>query len=204
MKNQRSILFLFLILLVLGACSSQKETVKSQEVLTEKERYAATDLFSKAIAQKELGKTTNALDLLNEALAINPKDPAILYEKARILFSIGRKDEALSVAQEAIILDPENKWYKVLYANIAKANEKYKEYITIYEDLVQQYPTDFTFLNELAYGYNYTAQYKKSIDVYDRIEEITGINEPLTNQKVQLYDKIGDKEAAVTRIRKAD
>ena len=56
---------------------------------------------------------------------------------------------------------------------------------------------DFSFLNELAFGYNYTAQYKKSIKVYTKIEELTGINEPLTKQKVQLYDKIGDKEAAL-------
>ena len=91
------------------------------------------------------------------------------------MFSIGRKDEALNIAREAVTLDPDNKWYKVLYANIAKANENYREYIHIYEDLIEQYPNDFIFLNELAYGYNYTAEYKKSINVYDKIEEITGI-----------------------------
>lgn len=202
MKKQRSIIFLFIFFLAFSSCTSQKETVKSTGKLTEKERYNATDLFSKAIIQKELGKTTNALDLLNEALAINPNDPAVLYEKARILFSIGRKDEALNVAREAVTLDPDNKWYKVLYANVAKANENYREYISIYEDLIEQYPSDFIFLNELAYGYNYTAEYKKSIDVYDKIEEITGINERLTNQKVQLYDQIGDKDAAVKEYEK--
>lgn len=197
MKKQRSIIFLIVTILLLSACSSQKKAVISQENITEKEKYRATDLFSKAIMQKELGKTTDALDLLNEALAINPKDPAILYEKARILFSVGRKDEALNIAREAVKLDPDNKWYKVLYANIAKASEKYREYITIYEELIEQYPNDFTFLSELAYGYNYTAEYKKSISVYDKIEELTGISEPLANQKVQLYHKIGDYEAAV-------
>lgn len=197
MRKQISIIFLLLLFLVSAPCLGQKRSKKDSGKLTEKERYEATDLFSKAIAQKELGKTTNALDLLNESLAINPKDPAVLYEKSRILFAVGRKDEAYNVAKDAVTLEPENKWYKVLYANIAKSNEKYKEYIAIYEELVEEYPNDFTFLNELAFGYNYTAEYDKSIGVYDKIEEITGINEPLTNQKVQLYDKIGDKEAAV-------
>jgi len=202
MKKRISIISLLMFLLLHGASYAQKHDKKNQGKLTEKQRYEATDLFSKAITQKELGKTTNALDLLNEALAINPYDPAVLYEKARILFSVGRKDEALNVAREAVTLDPDNKWYKVLYANMAKANEKYKEYISVYEDLVEQYPNDFNFLSELAYGYNYTAEYRKSIGIYDKIEEITGINEPLTNQKVQLYDKIGDKEAAVKEYEK--
>ncbi len=202
MKKRLSIIYLLIFLLLHGASFAQKRDKKNQGKPTEKERYEATDLFSKAIIQKELGKTTVALDLLNEALALNPSDPAILYEKARILFSISRKDEALDIAGEAIGLDPDNKWYKVLYANIAKANEKYKEYISIYEDLVEQYPNDFNFLSELAFAYNYTSDYKKSIGVYDRIEEITGINESLTSQKVQLYDKIGDKESGVKEYEK--
>ncbi|MCB2208648.1 MAG: tetratricopeptide repeat protein [Bacteroidetes bacterium] len=202
MKKRLSVIYLLIFLLLQGACYAQKRNKKNEEKLTEKQRYEATDLFSKAIIQKELGKTTNALDLLNESLAINPGDPAALYEKARILFYVGRKDEAMNVAREAVTLDPANKWYKVFYANMAKANEMYREYISIYEDLVEQYPSDFNFLNELAYGYNYTAEYKKSIDVYDKLEEITGINEPLINQKVQLYDKIGDKDAAVKEYEK--
>jgi tetratricopeptide (TPR) repeat protein len=187
---------------MLEPCFAQKKREKQQEKLTEKELYTSTDLFSKALIQKELGRAAEALDLLNQALAINAKDPAILYEKARILFSIGRKDEAIELARESIKLEPENKWYKVLYANIAKANEEYNEYINTYEALVEAYPTDFSFLNELAFGYNYVAEYKKSIGVYDKIEELTGINEPLTKQKVQLYDKIGDKDAAVEEYEK--
>lgn len=202
MRIQFLLIFLVVFFTILEPGFAQKKKEKKQENPTEKELYTSTDLFSKALIQKELGKTTEALDLLNQAYTINPRDPAILYEKARILFAIGRKDEALELAWDAVELDPENKWYKVLFANIAKANEEYDKYLSTYEDLVKQYPNDFSFLNELAFGYNYTAQYKKSIEVYTKIEELTGINEPLTKQKVQLYDKIGDKKAAVDEYEK--
>jgi len=197
MKKVLSTIYISLAFLFIVSCSGSKETAKSTGNLTEKERYNETDIFTKALREKELGNTTQALNLLNEALAINDKDPAALYEKAGILLALGRKDEALIPAREAMMLDPNNKWYKVMYANSAKANEKYKEYIAIYEELVEQYPFDLTFLNELAFAYNYIGEYNKSVKVYDKIEDATGISEPLTNLKVQLYDKIGEKDKAV-------
>ena len=203
MKHSITILYILLFPLLLAACSGSKETAKGKkETLTEKDRYRETDIFTKALLKRELGDLNQALTLLNEALAINPDDPAALYEKARILHARGRTDEAIEPARKAIQLDPGNKWYKVLYADIAKSSEQYKEYISIYEELVKEYPTDLTFLHELAYGYNYIGEYKKSIEMYDKIEEAAGMSEPLTKQKVMLYDKIGEKEKAAEEYKK--
>ncbi|RLD73096.1 MAG: hypothetical protein DRJ02_08855 [Bacteroidetes bacterium] len=202
MKQITFIIYMLLFSLLLAACSGPKKTAKDKEILTEKDRYKATDMFSKALLKKELGELDQALALLNEALAVNPEDPAVLYEKARILQAKGRNDEALVPAREAMKLDPENKWYKVLYADVARMNEQYKEYISVYENLVKEYPTDLSFLHELAYGYNYIGEYRKSIEMYDKIEEAAGMSEPLTKQKVLLYDKIGEKEKAAEEYKR--
>jgi tetratricopeptide (TPR) repeat protein len=194
--------FSFLFVFQAEAKGQKKNKHKKKTELTEQNRYKESDLFTKAVLKKESGNLDEALTLLDEALAINPEDPAALYEKSRILMAKGRNDEALPLARKAMELDPENKWYKVLFANAAKANENYAEYISVYEDLVRKYPTDLNFLMELAYGYNYIGKYEKSIEVYDKIEENTGINEPLTKQKVALYDKIGEKEKAAEEYKR--
>ena len=194
--------FSFLFVFQAEAKGQKKHKHKKKTELTEQNRYKESDLFTKAVLKKESGNLDEALTLLDKALAINPEDPAALYEKSRILMAKGRNDEALPLARKAMELDPENKWYKVLFANAAKANENYAEYISVYEDLVRKYPTDLNFLMELAYGYNYIGKYEKSIEVYDKIEENTGINEPLTKQKVVLYDKIGEKEKAAAEYKR--
>ncbi len=202
MKQITTITYIILFSLLMTACSGPKETAKGKETVTERDRYKETEFFSEALLKKELGELDQALALLNEALAVSPEDPAALYEKARILQAKGRSDEALIPACEAVKLDPENKWYKVLYADIAKSNEQYKEYISVYENLVEKYPTDLSFLHELAYGYNYIGEYKKSIEMYDKIEEAAGMSEPLTKQKVLLYDKIGEQEKAAEEYKR--
>ena len=62
---------------------------------------------------------------------------------------------------------------------------------------MNDYSTDLTFLNELAFAYYFTGEYEEAVEVYDKIEKQVGINESLTTQKVQLYTNIGKKDEAV-------
>jgi len=205
MKNILKGLVFLVFSMLLFSCSSSRETtegVNKKTELTEKQRYNESNLFIKAVGQKELGNLQDALDLIDKALEINPADPAALYEKARLLLALGRNDEALNAAKLATQYNTKNKWYKALYGNIAKANGKYTEYVTAYESLVKDYPGDLNFLNELAYAYYFTGKYQQAIGIYDKIEKQVGVNETLTTQKVQLYDHIGEKEKAVAEYEK--
>ena len=180
-----------------GQKKDRKKKKETTTELSEKTRYDEADLFTRAVSQRELGNLETALDLYGQALQLNPDDPAALYESARILMALGRNDEAIVDAKKAVSLDEGNRWYKVLYANLSKATGKYDEYVRLYAELVEKYPNDLNFLNELAFAYYFVGEYQKSVEVYDRIEQMIGINERLSTQKVQLYDRIGKKEEAI-------
>ena len=174
---------------------SKKKQAKKE--ITERDRYAQADLFMKAMREKALNHLEKANDLLDQSLNKNDKDAATHYEKAKVLQAMGRPDQALEQAHIATNLDPANKWYQVLYANISKANDQYDTYVAVYENLVTEYPNDLNFLNELAFAYYFTGDYKKAITTYDKIEEQVGVNERLSIQKVQLYTRTGQPEKAV-------
>jgi tetratricopeptide (TPR) repeat protein len=185
---------------------SQKKDKKKEKngktEITEEDRSHGSDLFVRAISQRELGNMEKSMDMFLEATEINPEDDAAFYELARVLQAMGRNDEAMVYAKTAIELDSENKWYKVLYGNLAKANGQIDEYVKVYEELVAEYPRDLNFLNQLAFAYFFIGDYQQSIDVYQDIEEIVGVNEALTTQKVQLYNQLGQKEKAVEEYEK--
>lgn len=182
------------------AYGQKKKKNKKKDVpvaITEKDRYNGADLYMQAIRERELGNLGKSLDLFNQAIKINPEDAAAYYESARVLQAMGRKDESLLLAGKSIELDDSNKWYKMFYANVSKANDNYAAYVSTYEDLISDYPNDLNFLNELAFAYFYTGKYQKAVDTYQKIEGIIGINEPLISQKVQLYDMLGQKDNAI-------
>ncbi len=199
MKYIIQILIAVVLTISISSCAGSKQvTTERRKIdLTEKDRIKESDLFVKAVSEREKGNLQNALELFNQALEINPEDPAAHYEKARLLQALGKNEEALNSAKLATEYNSENKWYSVLYANISKASGNYKDYVAVYENLIAKYPTDLNFLNELAYAYFFTGAYQKAIDMYDKIEEQIGINEALTTQKVQLYNNIGKKKEAV-------
>jgi tetratricopeptide (TPR) repeat protein len=198
--NKTLIIFFVLVFSISIPGIAQRRTSRKKQTkkeITERDRYAQADLFMQAMSQKALNNLKKANELLDHALEKNPADAASHYEKAKILEAMGRSDQALEEAQLATTLDSSNKWYKVLYANISKANDQYDTYVAVYEDLVTDYPTDLNFLNELAYAYYFTGDYKNAIVTYDKIEEQVGINERLSIQKVQLYSRTGQTEKAV-------
>lgn len=169
---------------------------------TEKDKYKQADLFAQSLIEKEKGNLEEAFKLINQSLVIIPGDAAANYEKARLLLAMGRKDEALQYSSLAVNNDVHNKWYKVLYARIAKANDKYDEYVKVYEDLVEEYPSNLDFLQELAFAYYFTGDYKKSIISFNDIEEMMGINEGISTQKVDLYDRLGKPDKALMEYEK--
>ena len=199
--RRRAIIYVLLVVFSfsLTAFGQKKEKKKktTEKELTEKERHHQADIFVKAVSERELGNLEKAQEMFSMAIELNPKDPAAHYENARILQAMGRKEDAMVSAKIAINLNETNRWYKVLYANLSKATGNYNEYVAVYEELIEQYPNDFNFLSELAFAYFFIGEYKKSIEIYDKIEEKIGINEGLSTQKVQLYDRVGDKDKAV-------
>jgi len=195
-------LLTILSLMFLSCSSTKQSSDNNHKNLSQKEKLQEADLFAQGAIQKEAGNYAKALELFTKALDIDPDDPAALYEKARLLSAAGQTTEAYALIKHAVTIDPENRWYKSVYANIARQEEKYDEYVKAYEELVQQYPDDFTFLNELAYAYVFTGAYKKAVAEYDKIEKQVGVNEQLINQKVRLYTQIGDYQSGIKEYEK--
>ena len=93
-------------------------------------------------------------------------------------------------------------WYKAYYAKVSRINEKYNDYVKAYKELVEDNPYELGFLYELAFAYQFTGDYKNAILAYDKLEEIVGVNERMTIQKVDFHTKLGNPDKGVTEYQK--
>lgn len=205
MKLHTTITLILIALFLSLPASSQNSRGKrkhKQKELTEKQRYEEADLFAQGLIAKEIGNLQEALELFNKALDINPNDAAANYEIARVLTALGRNDEALDKILKSTSLKPDNIWYKAYYANVSRINENYDDYVTAYEELVEQNPYDLNFLYELAFAYQFIGDYEKAIVAYGKIEDVVGINERITTQKTDFYVKLGKPEKGIVEFEK--
>ena len=197
---------LLLLLFILGCSSGKKLTTREPETpeitpqteeltLDESKQMEFEYLFLEALKEKSLGNPQRAIQILSDCLQIDPNSSAALYELAAIQAENNDLTSATLLLEKAINLNADNKWYKLLLADILQQTRKYNQAAQIYDELLQQEPENLEFLFMKAALFASAGKVDEAIDAYNALEEKTGINEQISVSKQQLYvqDKQVDK-----------
>ena len=207
--TQSKRLFLFsgvLIFLFLGSCKSiekqtdqpenQKEYTLSQE---EKQNYFY--MFIEANRMKMKGNFSKAINLYYECLKIHPQSAASMYEISRINNALEKKDIALEYAENAVRVEPDNKWYLQHLAQLYIQSDSLKKAIAPYEKIVQIEPGNINYLFTLAQLYRNTGQKENAVNILDKIEDQTGLNQRVSVPKQRLNLELGNTQQAEEGIK---
>ncbi len=158
--------------------------------------------YYEAMKQKLIGNDEKAIELFKKVIKSEPDLAAAYYEIAGIYRDRNDFQEAAYYAEKAAHLDPENGFYQILYAEILAYFQKYDEAAALLEKLVEKNPRDRTLMARLAMIYEVKGDFEKAIDVYNRLEKVTGPDEGIMQAKKTLYLRINDVDGAASEIKK--
>ncbi|MCB0400462.1 MAG: tetratricopeptide repeat protein [Flavobacteriales bacterium] len=201
--------------LLLGACKPGQETVasspkdtpqkgnnKSLADLDDKELVHFKYVFHNANTERILGNYQNAAALFMQCIEIASKEANPYYELAHIYDVNNQFDLSLEYATKAIKLDPDNYWYRVLYAHELQRNGDNDGAIKQYQILIEQNGGNPDLYFDLGGIQLYGGRYKDAISTFDQLEAIIGITEEVSVQKEKIYIKLGDIDKAAREIQK--
>ncbi|MBL4594559.1 MAG: tetratricopeptide repeat protein, partial [Flavobacteriales bacterium] len=158
-------------------------------------------LFHNGNKERILENYQLAVDLFLRCTEIAPNEAAPHYELARILSSSFKENKfALEHAGKAVKLDPNNYWYRILYARTLQQNGDSEEAIKQYKTLIETNGGNVDLYFDLAGLQLFSGKYKKSIETFNLIEEHIGINEEISLQKEKIYIKLGNIDKAANEI----
>ena len=202
MASLRYILFLFVLLLV--SCSSSRQISKSNtaDQLSEHEKIALSRKFVDANKERLIGNYDKSIRLYYDCIHIYPDHHPSLFELAKLFSLIKNFDDAITFVKKAIILDPENKWYTLLQADIYERQYKFKEAAKIYEQLVSKYPKKIDYFLDWAAMLVSSNDYNDAIKVYNLVEEKIGVTEDISLQKERIWLRLNKLQKAVEEIEK--
>jgi tetratricopeptide (TPR) repeat protein len=206
--------FKFYILTILIAflvgCSSTKETKKTEKTpkalnkeladLPEREQIKFKFLFHNAAKERILGNYQLAANLFVQCTEIAPKESAPYYELAHLFENSQDKKLALKYSEKAIKYDPENYWYRVLYAHSLQNTGNSSEAIKQYHILIEKNGGNVDLYFDLAGMQLYSGKYKEALESFNEIEKTVGIKEEISVQKEKIYVKLGDIDKAANEI----
>lgn len=209
MKNNiRKIALLALLVVSTSGFTATSKKADKDKTAVRKNDISVQDqrkfdyFFYEAVRQRQLGKLSQAVDLLTECYYINPKNSAVAYEFGMAYTSIQDVPHAMQFMALASRLDPTNGWYKIAFAELCIKNSDYKTAILVYEDIAKNHPDQDDVDYMLASLYKQTGDLKKSIQALDKVEQRLGVNESVSYEKFKMYDALGKKKQSFEEIDK--
>jgi tetratricopeptide (TPR) repeat protein len=104
-----------------------------------------------------------------------------------IYASIGLIDNAKSCLENAFRLAPRNWWYAMQLIQFQLQLKHYDRAIEIANRIQKVYPEKPEIYNLLASLYKQTKSYDKAIGAYEKLENLTGIDQSISFEKFRLY-----------------
>ena len=190
-------LTLFIGILLQTSCG----VLKKEPQLSDRKQLENTSLFIDAFHLNLLGRSDEAFTVFKRVSDSDAKHSASRYEIARI-FAI-KKDypKAVEYAKQAINIDPVNKWYKMLLIDIYDRSGEHKAKISVYNQLLKDYPEDMSLYYGLANTHMQMRNLKDAIAVMNNIENKIGITEEVSLQKYQFYLTMRDYAGAIEEVK---
>jgi len=148
---------------------------------------------------------TKALFYFQRVAELNPKNPTVHYKIAEILTKSGKEEDMRKAADEiglALTLEKKNKYFYLLAANIYGSLLQFTKAEETIEAMMREVEGTEEYLFELAMFYTYDNKPDKAIEVYNRAEEIMGVNETSSYQKQKIYFEQGKIDLAVAEGQK--
>ena len=211
MKSIKSIAYILGVSLVFTACSGAKKLSNTSSTLlnsyteseiTYKSQFRFKYLFFEAQRLKALEEYSKSAELMEQCVAIDPQNADANYELALLYMRTEQLAPALFYANQAAKLDPANVWILQSLAQLNLALGNPEGELKAYKDLLKLAPTKIEYQFSLAEAYARNEQYKNAVEVYNELEQLSGVSEEFSVMKERLYIAMGDLESAAKELQK--
>jgi tetratricopeptide (TPR) repeat protein len=159
---------------------------------------AVENLFFSALREKTIDNNTQAAELFNKILVLDPANDAALYELANIRKKENKLAEAQPLLEKAVTIKPDNEWYWSSLAEIYEKGNQVDKLDNVFTQLIRLNPQRTDYYYDKANTFLIRNRYDDALKVYDQIEQIAGASDGLTLARQKIYLKQGklDKAAA--------
>ncbi len=177
---------------VMASCKPKQQSTRSLFLpdraieVSQTEQLASTSRMIDASKQVMLGNLGNAVLLYAEAVKIDPRNSAALYELAKLHAQQGFLKDAEVFARRAVDLDPNNKFFGMLLADIYFAQNKNEPGFRIQQQLSSNNPSDLNIQISFLSTLLHLEKFPEALSHIEYLERLTGFNTEMSLQKQRI------------------
>ena len=198
LQMNRFLIILFLMLACVGQVGAQDLSSIDSELSNSREY---DHFFLEAMVQRQKGNNDAAFDLLRHCVELNPEAAEAWYFLAQYYSALKDQEKSQACIQKAAAIAPENLTYMETLAQIYISQQDYAAAIPVIEGIYERNKDREDMLEMLFQLYQQVEDYDQAINVLNKIEKIDGKNERISMAKSEIYNRKGDKKAAIAEMK---
>jgi tetratricopeptide (TPR) repeat protein len=196
-----------ILTLILISCSSQKELQNEKKKSStveyikpeDREKFALNHFINGSIAEAK-GDYSEAITEYQTSLDLDT-NAAVYYTLAKCYFLTEKIPQALSNSKKSITLNNDKIEYYELLGDIFNSAKQNDSAAAVYEQLVKMDSSNYSAYYKLARIYEISKPLK-AIELYNKLTEFIGPDWSILMRVGELYEKLGDNDAAANSINK--
>jgi len=201
MQRKFQIIILIILPLLIFSCKSGEKLSGKQRGKDGKPQDNSS-VYYDATKAYITGNYEEAEKLYKKCIELNNNDAAAMFELAKLSLMKNNRHEALIYARQATKIDPENKFYLLLYGSLLQSFEQYDAAVDVFKKVLELNPNNPDYYNRLAIAYIYAGKNNKAIETFDKLEDKIGITEEISMKKKDIYLQEKKPEKAIEEIEK--
>ena len=158
-----------------------------------KQKFAENQIIT-AVNLYNDGKFKDAVSVLQEVLETAPENDAAHFYMGLSQFCLNDVEKAETELREAVALDSANFWYRFRLAMVYSAAGKEELTLSMFEDLVRDFPEKYDLYYSMAELYQRQGQQEKALETIEQIETVFGSSDMTALAKFDLLRKLGREE----------
>ena len=198
LQMNRYLIILFLMLACVGQVGAQDLSSIDSEQSNSREY---DHFFLEAMVQRQKGNNDAAFDLLRHCVELNPEAAEAWYFLAQYYSALKDQEKSQAYIKKAAAIAPENLTYMETLAQIYISQQDYAAAIPVIEGIYERNKDREDMLEMLFQLYQQVEDYDQAINVLNKIEKIDGKNERISMAKSEIYNRKGDKKAAIAEMK---
>jgi tetratricopeptide (TPR) repeat protein len=180
-----------------GTISAQTNVIGATEKRISEAEATDQSLFVDANQKFLLGQYDKAQELAEKIVYAEEKNDGAHFLLSRVHLALKNYNSALVSVKKALELDPTNKWYYHLQADIYEATGRATDAASVYEELLKKSPTSPAYFEKISYLHTLSGEPEKALATLDRWQKAMCINEEIADRRHLISLGMKNDQAAI-------
>ncbi|HOK99988.1 MAG TPA: tetratricopeptide repeat protein [Paludibacteraceae bacterium] len=206
MQHQFCYFVYLIVMLSFMSCSilrpNTNKQISEKKSLNTIEQRQFDYFFYEAIRLKENGQLDEAIENFLMSFYLNPLDAEVQSQLGLLYNNAGLPNEAIQFMENAVNLQSNNWWYNMTLINMYSQQKKWENAIQLATVVQKKYPQKEDIYNVLSFLYKQTGNIGKAINTYNQLENLVGVHEAISFEKIKLYFQVNKDKKALSEIDK--